>query len=67
LGETADCAADLAATVEDFDSGSVGSFAAGLLYFGEVFAFLEHAKGCAEGEVADDVEGEVVEPVGLLV
>jgi hypothetical protein len=64
LWEAAKGAADLAAAVEDLDCGrglgwGVGCFAD----LGYVSLFFEHAEGGAEGEVADDVEGQVVEPV----
>ena len=64
MRETAQCAADFAAAVEDLDGrreghGAVGGFAD----LGDVAAVFEHAEGGAEGEVADDVEGEVIEPV----
>ena len=64
LRETAQCAADFAAAVEDFNGGSERHGAVwGFADFGDVAAVFEHAEGGAEGEVADDVEGEIVEPV----
>ena len=64
LRETAQRAADFAAAVEDFDRGRERHGAVrGFADLGDVAAVFEHAEGGAEGEVADDVEGEVVEPV----
>ena len=64
LGQAAEGGGDLAAAVEDLDGGRVfwvgGRCHADL---GFVAALFEHAEGGAKGEVADDVEGEVVEPV----
>lgn len=64
LRQTAERAGDFAAPVEHLDrrrerGGGVGRLAD----LGDVAAVLEHAEGGAEGQVTDDVEGEVVEPV----
>ena len=55
---------NLAAAVEDLDGGRVDGRSVGRgADLGHVGAGGEHAEGLAEGEVADDVEGEVVEPL----
>ena len=64
LRQAAERAADLAAPVEHLDRGGERRGRIGRLAdLGDVAAVLEHAEGGAEGEIADDVEGEVVEPV----
>ena len=60
----ADGVGDFASAVEDFDGRGVGWGSVGVCPdFCDVLAALEHAEGGAEGQVADDVEGNVVEPV----
>lgn len=63
-GERAERVGDLAASVEDLHGGSVARRAGRrLAHLGDVGARVDHAEGGAEGEVPDDVEGQVVEPL----
>lgn len=63
LREAAKSGAHLAATVQDLNGRGVDGLAVGrCLDLGNVCAGGEHAKGCSEGEVADDIKGQVVEP-----
>lgn len=55
---------DFTAAVEDLDGLDVGGGRVGsLAHLGEILALVEHAEGSAEGQVTDDVESQVVEPV----
>lgn len=64
LREAAERSRDFAAAVEDLDGGCGGRRGGGgFADLGDVAFGFEHAEGCAKGQVADDVEGEVVEPV----
>jgi hypothetical protein len=55
---------DLAATVEDLDGGDIfGRIVGALAHLGDILALLEHAEGSTESQIADDIKGQIVEPV----
>lgn len=54
----------LTAAVQHFDGLDIGRRrVGGLAHLGDVLALLEHAERSSEGQVTDDVEGQVVEPI----
>lgn len=62
--ETAQRSGDLSPSVQHLDGGGERDGPVRRLPdLGHIFPVLEHAEGGAEGEIPDDVEGEVVEPV----
>ena len=54
----------LATTVQNFDSGDIlGRVLRVQTHLSNILSLLEHAEGSTESQVADDIEGQVVEPV----